>query len=511
MQVNNTSLDLSPNPSPTKHFGESRPLLNVEIAKVLADPFLSINGEPLIAKKSKERLVLDNGEQTRISIAMAKNSEKLYDFLFGKLSNSRYTVKAQIGDDSYTLNIKSLCSRLHLSKYEIKDALRNGTLDSLILAKAKDLNDMLSECARLKKDGPDHLKNLSEDNLLKLVNKAWESRKGEYSYGSYIELRVGNNEKKNFLLTRDIGRPHIYAFPIDENGQVNLGDKILGKGAYGTVYEILKLTGKDFASVAKMANLQQSGARVDILNEVKIVYKIHSTYNRTRDKIPLAVMPRPRAVFNYTGGINLCGYLTEPFDYNGEKYIKEVKPSAEELDKQFTNLERSLEFLHKSKFFHGDIKLSNLSYKKGENTLKFIDFGGALDASQFGKYTLENLVRDSKDLLSYTPCYCFDKVSSLIHKQASLGNDTKYLTLLGIRDKIALKLAYLEALCGASSFWQFFSFVEKSKKKTGEIKSIKTNTDQIIKMTVDDSKQAKAKELVNDLANLVKEAESLDA
>lgn len=468
-----------------------------------AEKAISSNGSIIKKGGAKKRLVL---QDPRLNLAFATLSNRIFDSLIGRVTHNKRCIKAVIDGNPLILNVKSL-ERLNISA----EMLRSHThtpeqLGSLIIKSYANLSAMYQERERIKKEGPETLRELQEDNLLKLVHTAWNTplQSEEKSRGGVISLKEPNGKQK-FLYTRDNENGHVYAFPLNDKAHPfieNLG-KELGHGNFTTVYDIEEYTKIKDVSAIKIAKHDNRHSAEDLLKEARIVQKLHTNY--TGDN--LAIMKTPVAEIDTHHISHICATLTSKFTYNAEDYIKNHKPTLEKLKEYFDLLDDALDYIHEQQIYHGDIKLTNIFYDKISESFKFLDFGGSFDPSES---SLELLNENKKALLSWTPEYSFQSSVKAILQFAEKNDLENYTHSLEIRDRIALRLAFLESLCIhpdfcflKNTFSKLFTYYYRADGTKGCIGGFSSKADSLIndRITNDDAK-ALAKDLVEKIKTL---------
>lgn len=481
---------------------EAKNEFKYEIYPQKAEKSISSSGKPIKTGAKKDRLVFPDN---RLNIALASRSNKIFDAILSPFSHHKSSVKASIDGVPLTLNVKSL-ERLNI----VPELITSGEgspeqLGLLIKERYKTLSQMHQEYDRLKAEGPTVLQQLEDRNLLKLVHCAWggTANAGEMKESGIIVLNEPKG-KQTFAYTKGQDNHHVYAFPLNctTHPYIEQLGKKLGGGHFSQVFDVEGYTKESPASVLKIARLNIKYAHEDLLKESKIVHKLHRNFNGDQ----LALMPPPIALFNIDHISPICAALTTKFNHNGSSYFKSYKPTLYMYYKLFTTLEITLDYIHKQEIYHGDIKPDNMYYDEETQLLKFLDFGSCLDGSE---NRLDILKQNNTQLLAWSADYCFRSNLRRTEQFAKDDDFENYKASLAIRDKIALKLSYLEGICSnpnlctTNVFNKLFTYTYLKNGNRAFILGISKNVEELIDTRIkDDEAKIVVRRLIKEITDL---------
>ena len=155
----------------------------------------------------------------------------------------------------------------------------------------------------------------------------------------------------------------------------NYGVKVLGRGAYNTVYEI----NNDYALRLSSYNKIDEKIFENELNGLKLQYEVNGCENIAKiysyGTITYNITEKKKKTLAYAIMDNLKGkYL---FTYIYENKGDFDKPDDDEIKQIIYKILIALQCMYKKGFCHNDIKLENIMLKTKNNfsTVKLIDFG----------------------------------------------------------------------------------------------------------------------------------------
>ena len=200
-----------------------------------------------------------------------------------------------------------------------------------------------------------------------------------------------DNEKRNSKKSKNINKSHTSSNNLKFRDSVKNDEsqkekyeigKILGKGAYATVKLVTnKITNEKFAmKIYDKAKLNSNSKMNSVLREIEIlknsnhenIVKLIEVINTTKQILIIQELIE---------GISLREYYNK--EIRGQKGISEHKRII--FKKIFKQIFSAMDYLHKNKMAHRDIKLENILINKNYE-IKILDFG-------FGMYNPDNLLQ----------------------------------------------------------------------------------------------------------------------
>lgn len=331
--------------------------------------------------RHKTRLKLSEGEDNRLNIAVRqgfKECKNPIKFIDRKLNCVKLAKNLSI-----YVNVKSVASRLHLSKKLIKAASKDGTLLDLIQTTANHQNKIIKNyehildsffVEELEKDLA-----ISPAILMKVIRTSIPILFDPQSPESGISMLF---RKNRVLMARRVEDRFELALSTLEQ---------LGQGGFGVVWKCIRLTNdkeldrkypliphEELALKIAKNSIQ---AQDDLKKEYLMLQQLHQ--QNPNPNTPLrGIQEKPHQFVELLTSSyeepNIYGYLGKKYDGNLRNcYSYPMKVKL----KQASDILAGLAFLADQNIIHGDIKPENIFFKKefdGTITTFISDLGSAI-------------------------------------------------------------------------------------------------------------------------------------
>ena len=364
---------------------------------------LSKTGHAIKKGRERERMALGDN---RLMIAAKSNItfNKTISGIFKQIFlNLRY-VKLNDANPIY-VNVNSLAARLHLSKSEIKEAAKEGTLEELIQKKAVLQIKILDNYSKIFDQYETHAAfkqetQLDKKILMKAVRTAvpllWDQEKPQTS--------ATFNAKKLFVAKKEDSDDLTLTFKTKQ---------ILGKGTFAVVSGAMTLNAGAEKTKERQVFKMATNSRTAQQTLEKEDRMLDHLTQENGGKPPPNIMPASSKCMKITdpdsGEEVAIGSLRKAMDGSFEDCLKLPIEERLKLGADFLN---GLVFLAEKKVVHKDLKPNNILFEEvnDKKTAYICDFGDAIKLDdKTGSYEEDSSIKGKKEKIfnwgDFTPRY----------------------------------------------------------------------------------------------------------
>ena len=359
---------------------------NYSVRKSEASESYSATGEETKAGKKKSRIDfgdarIDIAAKDKAGISFTNPIKGIYKMIYVQLR----CVKLKTETKTFYLNVNSVAKRLHLTKEDIKEATKDGTLETLVQEKSAHMAQILSEYHNIFKSYEDNnqenqfqkVTSLSAETLMKVVSAAvpqlfhkTESKRTEH---------VSSFEGTGFVMAHK-----------DEEGKfavtINTAERV-GKGTFGIVEKAKTLGSLSRATSPDLQALKTAqGETVELtktaMRDLKLEVEVLRKFAILNGGKPRrGIQPPPFALIEISIKITqsfvkeVVAFLGRLFDGDLEKGCKKPNYKIEIALKHGADILAGMAFAHEQKIPHKDLKTENVLFKGDQAFVS--DWGGA--------------------------------------------------------------------------------------------------------------------------------------
>lgn len=330
------------------------------IIEAIADKSINENQEIIQQGKYQTRLKLFlEDPRFDIAVKVIKKGNLLSPKDLKKFEDNDYIPMKSDQGDIVLLKVRSITSRLHLTKEQVHSLMEAGDLEKLV-KQAKMISLIFT--GRIRENRPIPLAKREPIEAMKKL-----AAKMKIARDSSLTFIVSFRKDKLVISPNRKGFIKIY--------QV---EKVLGRGLTGKVSSLINIvSGKSLAmkQICVQNDDQLKLAKKYLINEVE-------TLNLLNPEGKVIGMQKPPRLIKI-GEKGTLGTLCERYDHD---YFEECNPenkvSTLQRSEDIHQLLQSLAYMHQKNFLHGDIKVENIFVGRDEKQRRIValgDFGGAGD------------------------------------------------------------------------------------------------------------------------------------